>query len=162
MRTQPTSQKANLSARAARRTIFPVDCLKVNSSQGALSDGSCVHAVAPAVQGVQDAVHQGLDAQAASLTENNTALLELIAQLEQLGAGDAALQQEQQRQRQCQAPCVDLRQHPILHSCACVCASGALRGMQAAAERASGDAVQATLGEHCRACFLCTWHLAAM
>ena len=108
--------------------------------------------MAPAVQGVQDAVHQGLDAQAASLTENNTALLELIAQLEQLGAGDAALQQEQQRQRQCQAPCVDLLQHPILHSSACVCASGALRGMQADAERASGDAVQAIMGEHCRAC----------
>ena len=127
-----------------------------------LSDDSCAHAVAPAVQGVQDAVHQGLDTQAASLTENNTALLELIAQLEQLGAGDAALQQEQQHQEQCQAPCVDLRQHPILHSSACVCASGALRGMQADAERASGDAVQAILGEHCRARFLCTWHLAAM
>ena len=35
-------------------------------------------------------MHQGLDAQAASLTENNTALLQLIAQLEQLGAGNAA------------------------------------------------------------------------
>ena len=147
----PLHKDQSSSAGATGCRECSVDSASGQSTHCTVSDDSRVHAVAPAVQGMQDAVHQGLDAQAASLTANNTALLELIAQLEQLGTGDAVLQLGRQPPRQCQAPCVDLRQHPILHSSACVCAAGALGGMQAAAERAAGDAAQAIVGEHCRA-----------
>jgi hypothetical protein len=94
------------------------------------------------VQGVQDAVQKGLDSQAAGLTEGNAALAELIAQLEQLGAGAAAAESQQ-----CSAPCVDLRAHPILHSSACVCAEDALAGMGEDAREAAYHAVRAVVGE---------------
>lgn len=41
---------------------------------------------------MQDAMQKGLDTQAASLTESNAALAQLIAQLEQLGAGSPTQQ----------------------------------------------------------------------
>ena len=49
--------------------------------------------------------------------------------------------------QQCNAPCVDLRQHPILHSSACVCAEGALSGMRGDADKAIRHAERALLGE---------------
>ena len=103
-------------------------------------------AVAPAVQGVQAAVQKGLDTQAASLTEHNDALAQLTALLEQLGAGKGA-QQGQRGSQRCIAPCVDLRQHPILHSSACICAQGSLAGMRADADEAARRAGRALLGE---------------
>lgn len=95
------------------------------------------------MQGVQDAVQKGLDSQAAGLTQGNAALAELVAQLEQLGAGGAAAAESQQ----CSAPCIDLRAHPILHSSACVCAEGALAGMSGDARGAAYHAGRAVVGE---------------
>lgn len=103
-------------------------------------------AVSPAVQGMQAAVQKGLDTQAASLTKHNEALAQLIALLEQLGAGKAR-QQSQHSSQRCNAPCVDLRQHPILHSSACICAQGSLAGMRADADKAARRAGRAILGE---------------
>jgi hypothetical protein len=102
-------------------------------------------AVAPAVQGVQSAVQKGLDLQAAGLTQGNAALAALVAQLEQLGAGDAAA--ESQR---CSAPCVDLGEYRTLHSTACVCGQGALADMSRDAREAAYHAVWAVVGECCR------------
>ena len=99
--------------------------------------------MAPAVQGVQAAVQKGLDSQAASLTEHNDALAQLIALLEQLGRGHAA----QQSGQQCSAPCVDLKQYPVLHSDACVCAQGSLAEMRVDADEAARHAGRAVLGE---------------
>lgn len=103
-------------------------------------------AVAPAVQGMQAAVQKGLDSQAASLTEHNDALAQLIALLEQVDATSAA-QQSQHSVQQCSAPCVDLRQYPILHSSACICAQGSLAGMRVDADEAARHAGRAILGK---------------
>ncbi len=103
-------------------------------------------AVAPAVHGVQAAVQKGLDSQAASLTEHNEALAQLIALLEQVDARSSA-QQSQHSGQQCSAPCVDLRQYPILHSSACICAQGSLAGMRIDADEAARHAGRAILGE---------------
>lgn len=96
---------------------------------------------------MQAAVQKGLDTQAAGLTEGNAALAQLIAQLEQLGAGNAPARQQEWQQQQCEAPCVDLSKHPILHSSACVCAEGALGSMVANADRAARHAGRAMMGE---------------
>ena len=103
-------------------------------------------AVAPAVQGVQAAVQKGLDSQAASLTEQNYALAQLIALLEQVDARSAG-QQSQHSGQQCSAPCMDLRQYPILHSSACICAQGSMAGMRVDADEAARHAGRAILGE---------------
>ena len=102
-------------------------------------------AVAPAVQGMQAAVQKGLNSQAASLTEHNDALAQLIALLEQVDAR-SAVQQSQHSVQQCSAPCVALRQYPILHSSACICAQGSLAGMRFDADKAARHAGRAILG----------------
>jgi hypothetical protein len=82
-------------------------------------------AVKPAMDGVKKAMQDRVGSDTAELTANNTALAMLVAQLEQLqGAAGAA-----QPGGQCPASCLDLRQYPLLHSAACVCAQQALRHM---------------------------------
>ena len=54
------------------------------TTRGGANGALCAHAVAPAVQGVQDAMQRGMDAQAASLMQGSMALEQLIPQLEQL------------------------------------------------------------------------------
>ncbi|CAL5224118.1 g6750 [Coccomyxa viridis] len=124
---------------------LPVPPDPVKSALDAFAKQALGNIVAPAVQGMQAAVQKGLDSQAASLTEHNDALAQLIALLEQVDATSAA-QQSQHSVQQCSAPCVDLRQYSILHSSACICAQGSLAGMRVDADEAARHAGRAILG----------------
>ena len=54
------------------------------TTRGGANGALCAHAVAPAVQGVHDAVQRVVDAQAASLMQGSMALEQLTPQLQQL------------------------------------------------------------------------------
>lgn len=78
---------------------------------------------------VQQSVKQQMDRGVADLTKNNTALVDLVRQLERLQG------EQQPAGGVCAKPCLDLGEYPMLHSSACICAHHALAHMHNLAAR---------------------------
>ena len=96
---------------------------------------------------VQRQVTSALSSSATELTRNNTALAGMVAQLEML-AGDAALQEAHgEGGGACAPPCLDLRQYPVLHSQACICAAQAFSRMRVLSEQAAVLSTWAIMGD---------------
>ena len=96
---------------------------------------------------VQQQVTSALSSSATELTRNNSALAGMVAQLEAL-AGDGAVRDVHGRGgAPCVQPCLDLRQLPVLHSQACICAEQAFARMRTLAERVALLSTWAVMGE---------------